>query len=266
MATAMINGVPHAYTDTGHGDPVLLLHAGVADRRMWDAALPHLSTNHRVITVDLRGYGDTSLPDGRFVYADDVAQLLATLGIAQTHVVAISMSCSVALDLAVARPELLDHLVLVAPTVDEWDWDASMEEFDATETELFEAGKLDEASWLNVRFWVDGPHRGTDEVDTHVREQVFTMQRRAFELDNDAAEDGWLAPDRYARLAQVVAPTLIVYGELDQPDFPRIAHYLSTQLPAAKLEPMAGVAHLPPMESPEAFAQLVRGFLATDRP
>jgi pimeloyl-ACP methyl ester carboxylesterase len=115
-----VNGVDVAYDESGQGPPLLLLHAGIADRTMWDDVTPMLSERFRVVAPDLRGFGETPLPDGPFVYAADAAALLEGLGIERAHVVGVSLGGHVALDLALARPELVDHLVLVGAGIDGW--------------------------------------------------------------------------------------------------------------------------------------------------
>ena len=91
MPTKHVNGVDIAYDDEGRGAPVVLLHAGIADRTMWDDIAPMLAEGFRILRPDLRGYGETPLPDGPFVYAADVAALLGALGIERAHVVGVSM-------------------------------------------------------------------------------------------------------------------------------------------------------------------------------
>ncbi|MFD0787943.1 alpha/beta fold hydrolase, partial [Micromonospora azadirachtae] len=59
MTKIEVNGTTLAYDDAGAGTPVVLLHAGIADRRMWRAQIDALSTRHRVLAVDLRGYGES---------------------------------------------------------------------------------------------------------------------------------------------------------------------------------------------------------------
>lgn len=250
-------GVPFAYDDIGRGSPVLLLHAGITDRRMWDDVVPALSNGHRIVRFDMRGFGDTPAQPGKFVDANDAAELLSALGIRRAHVCGVSLGAGVALDLTLGHPELVDHLALVAPGLPGWDWGAAMEEFDASETAALEAGDLDEASWLNVRFWLDGPFRSAEDVDPDLRRRVFEMQRRAFELDNPQAQRDWLVQNRRERLSEVTAPTLIVVGDLDQPDFLEIARWTHERIPDSRLETVAGVAHLPPMEAPEVFSGLL---------
>jgi len=87
------------------------------------------------------------------------------------------------------------------------------------------------------------------------------MQRAALDLENPAATGGWLTPSRRERLGDVAAPTLVLVGALDQRDFRRIARFLAAEIPGARFEELPGVAHLPPLERPEAFARTVLGFL-----
>jgi pimeloyl-ACP methyl ester carboxylesterase len=262
MPTLTVNDVPHAYDEAGEGSALLLLHAGITDRRMWDDVWRSLSSRHHVIRFDLRGYGGTPLPDGPFVYAADAAELMRQLGVERAHVVGVSMGAGVGLDLALAFPDLVDRLVLVGAGIGGWDYAEDMDAFDADETAALERGDLDEASWINVRFWLDGAGRPGGEADASVRQRVFEMQKLAFEMDNEAAEGGWLVSDRHLKLGQVRAPTLVAVGEYDRPDMLAIARKLADEIPHARLEVLPGVAHLPPMEAPAEFSRLVLTFLA----
>ncbi len=256
-----MNGVDVAYDDSGEGPPLLLLHAGIADRTMWDDVTPMLAERFRVIAPDLRGYGKTPLPDGPFVYAADVAGLLEGLGIERAHVVGVSLGGHVALDLALAHPGLVDRLVLVGAGIDGWEHEASLVAAWDEEAAAFERGDLDEVSWINVRTWLDGPTRGEGDVPKALRRRVFEMQRAALDHDNPAAEGGWLTPSRRARLGDVTQPTLVLVGALDQRDFRRIARLLAEDIPGAELNELPGVAHLPPLERPEAFVRRLLAFL-----
>ena len=262
MPTVTVNGVEHGYDEAGDGPPLLLIHAGIADRRMWDDVMEAFSSRHRVIRYDMQGYGVTPLPDGPFAYTADAAALLEALDAVPASVVGVSMGAGVAMDLALAHPEVVDRLVLVAAGLGGWDWDETMEAADAAELEALDRGDFDGASWHNVEFWVDGPHRTADDVDVELREKVFAMQRQAFSWENPNAVGSWLVSDRHLRLGEIAAPTLIVTGELDQPDFAGIAVVLEDQIPDARWESIAGVTHLPPMEAPAGFAELVLDFLA----
>jgi pimeloyl-ACP methyl ester carboxylesterase len=261
VAKVHVNGVDMAYDVEGQGPPLLLLHAGIADRTMWDDVLPMLAERFRVIRCDLRGYGGTPLPDGPFVYAADVAELLGLLGVERASVVGVSMGGHVALDLALAHPVVVDRLVLVGAGIDGWEHEPALLDAWAAEEEAFERGDLDEVAWMNVRAWLDGPDRGEEDVPKTLRRRVFEMQRSALDHENSSATGGWLTPSRRERLGDVTAPTLVLVGALDQRDFRRIARFLAERIPGARFEELPGVAHLPPLERPESFARTVIAFL-----
>jgi pimeloyl-ACP methyl ester carboxylesterase len=261
MATAHLNGVDVAYDEAGDGPALLLLHAGIADRRMWDDVLPSLAGHFRVVRFDFRGYGETPLPDGRFVYAADAAALLDALDIERANVIGVSMGGHVALDLALARQSKVDRLVLVGSGIDGWEHDAALVAAWKEEEDALERGDLDDTAWVNVRTWLDGPMRGEHEVDPTLRRRVFEMQRLALDHENPKAEGGWLTESRHERLGDVRAPTLVLVGELDQPGFGKIARFLADRIPGARFEELPGVAHLPPMEDPDGFARTVVAFL-----
>ena len=261
MPSVKVNGVDLAYQEAGSGHPLVLLHAGIVDRRMWADVLPKLARHFRVIAPDLRGYGDTPLPDGPFVYAADVAALLGALGVETSHLVGVSIGGHVAIDLAISYPQLVDKLVVVASGIDGWEHsDAMKAEWDREEA-AWQSGDLDEVAWVNVRTWLDGPTRGPDVLSPDLRRRVWEMQRRALDYDNDDAHGGWATESRRARLGEIDVPTLVLVGELDQPDFREIARILAAEIPGARSEELRGVAHLPPMEDPGTFASVVSEFL-----
>ena len=173
----------------------------------------------------------------------------------------VSLGGHVALDLALARPELVDHLVLVGAGIDGWQHEPAVVAAWDEETAAFERGELDEVAWINVRTWLEGPTRGENDVPKALRRRVFEMQRRALDHENPAADGGWLTPSRRERLGDVTQPTLVLVGALDQRDFRRIARLLGENIPGAQLIELPDVAHLPPLEHPEAFARTLLQFL-----
>lgn len=113
---AQINGAALWYEVTGEGEPLLLLHAGICDARMWEEHMEPLSARFRVIRYDMRGFGRSNLPDGPFA-AHDARALLAYLGIGRAHSLGVSMGGTVALNLTLTYPEWVSALILVSTTV-----------------------------------------------------------------------------------------------------------------------------------------------------
>ncbi|WP_244933187.1 alpha/beta fold hydrolase [Micromonospora tulbaghiae] len=157
MTKIDINGAQLAYDESGTGTAVVLLHAGIADRRMWRGQIPALAQRHRVIALDLRGYGDSELPPAPFAHHDDVIGLLDALGIEQAALVGCSFGGRVAVDTALAHPERVSALALFGAPVsgNEWSeeteqlWDELVGDVDPEDFAATAAGE--------VRFWVVGP-------------------------------------------------------------------------------------------------------------
>ena len=105
---ATVGDTSIAYDVSGTGHPLLLLHAGLGDRRMWDAQFGTFARDFRVVRYDHRGFGNSTGADSVYSPTDDVIRLLDHLGIAKAHVVGNSVGGSVALDFAVLHP---DHAI-----------------------------------------------------------------------------------------------------------------------------------------------------------
>jgi len=259
---AEVSGTKLHYEVAGQGPPMLMLHAGVGDSRMWDYQWEEFASHYRVIRTDLRGFGKTVVLPGRFSYHEDLAALLRHLGEETAFVIGLSFGGLVAIDFALAYPEMVSALVLGAPAVSGWEPSEELERFSTEEDRLLERGDLEGATELNLRMWVDGPQRSPDQVDAGVRERVRKMQMDVFTVVvPDDAEDEPLEPPAMERLEEIRVPTLIIIGELDQPDFLEIADTLATRIPGAEKVVVPGVAHLPSMEKPDQLNRIVLDFL-----
>ncbi|MCL1870492.1 MAG: alpha/beta hydrolase [Promicromonosporaceae bacterium] len=240
---------------------VVLLHAGVADRRMWDRVAGPLTHAFRVVRPDLRGYGATPLPPGEYADADDVAALLDQLGITDAAVVGASLGGRVALELATRHPERVRQLVLLCPGLRGVAPTEEAQRFDDAEEALLEAGDIEGAVRLNVATWL-GP-----EADLSAREALAAMQRTVFEvqLAADALDDDGPRAERVeVNLAAVTVPTLVVSGGKDMDHFQRVAAQVATSVPGAEHVELPWAAHLPALERPDAVVTLLLDALRDD--
>jgi 3-oxoadipate enol-lactonase len=260
MPTLSIDGAEIAYDEAGSGHPLVLVHAGIVDRRMWDPVWDAFAQQFRTIRYDMRGFGETTLPNGAYAGWRDLAGLIRELDAAPAHVIGSSMGGSAALDLAISEPSLVDRLVEVAPGLGGWEWSDGLRALWAAEEAAYERGDLEEVAWINVRTWLDG-RRPAEALHPDLRQAVWEMQRRALDQENDDAPAVPLDPPARERLGEVQASTLIIVGALDQPDMLAIGEHLAQKIPAARLAVMPGVAHLPPMEAPESFVRVAAEFL-----
>ncbi|GHO85844.1 alpha/beta fold hydrolase [Dictyobacter formicarum] len=255
-------GAPLYYEVAGQGEPLLLIHAGVADHRMWDEQFSAFAQHYRTIRYDLRGSGQSPYPAGPFAYYEDPTELLKSLGIEKAHVVGISFGGRIALDFTLTHPEMVKSLVLVAPSVGGTQPSELVKKFAEEEEAYLERGDLDAATELNLRMWVDGPQRTPEQVDAQVRERVRVMQRHAFTVPvPEGAENLALQPPAITRLSEVRVPTLVVVGDYDIPDKLELSQQLTDQIADAQLVVIPGVAHMVNMEQPEQLNQAVLSFL-----
>jgi 3-oxoadipate enol-lactonase len=247
----------------GEGPPVVLLHAGIADSRMWDPQWETFRRTHRVVRYDMRGFGRSPLAPGRYSPPADLIALLDELSLGPARLVGASMGGGISLQVAVARPDLISALVLVGSGVRGHDWSDYVTRAWAEEEAAFERGDLDEAVEVDLRTWVDGPHRAPGDVDPEVRRKVGEMQRNALELGLACpeAQEEALVLDIGDRLGEISVPTLVIVGEQDVEDVHAIAERLEREIGATRAT-IAGAAHLPNLEKPREFDELVLGFLA----
>jgi pimeloyl-ACP methyl ester carboxylesterase len=236
--------------DTG-GDPLVLVHAGVADARMWEPVLPALAAAHRVVRFDMRGFGRSRSARGAFSPARDVAGLLDGLGIARAHVVGASFGGLVALELAASAPARVASLVLLAAALPDIEPSPDLLAFARAEEAAIAVGQLEDAVEVNVRMWAG-------DSTPAVRELVADMQRVAFELQlREGAESDELDPPVSTRLAAIGVPATVAYGDRDVEDFEQVARRLAAELPDATLHEIPGAGHLLALDQPAAVAQLV---------
>ncbi|MEU8230719.1 alpha/beta fold hydrolase [Actinoplanes sp. NPDC048967] len=239
----------------GDGPTVVLLHSTVCDRRMWDPQVPALvEAGYRVVRADFRGFGGSPMPAGPAGDADDVVELMDSLGAGQVAMIAASGGGRVALEIAAGRPERVTTLALLGTAWWEQERSAGLRAFGAREDALLEAGDVDAATELNVEMWV-GP-----AADQATRDKVREMQRRAFEVQLAAVEE-FPQPATEPDVGAITARTLLVSGAHDVIDFREIAVALAERIPGARHVELDWAGHLPSLERPETVNPLLIDFL-----
>lgn len=239
---------------------VLLLHAGIADSRMWGPQLAVLrDAGFDGLAPDLRGFGQRPMGTEPFAHARDVEALLD----APAAVVGASLGGRVALELAVLRPDLVERLVVIAPGMPGWAWSDATRAGWAAEEEAFEQGDFEAAAEASLRQWIDGPRRAPDAVDQALRADVRAMILRSYELQSgeEPEELDVLEPAVNERLGDVRCPTLVIVGDEDIADMQGIAAHVSGSIGGARLETVAAASHLPSLERPHEVNGLLLTFL-----
>lgn len=257
-----------AWESAGAGPAVLLIHAGIANRTMWDPQWEHWRDRLALIRYDQRGFGESADPAPPYSLHGDALAVLDAAGVEQAAVIGASIGGSAALDLALAAVDRVAALVTVAATPSGHEPGADLvAEFGRVEA-AYEQGGIEAANEVELAIWVDGPGREPEQVDRGVRAHVAEMNRDALRREEAREQAGAplepapLEPPALGRLAEVAVPTLVVTGEHDQPSALAGAAAIAAGVPGARAAEIAGAAHLPSLERPQAFDAAVMPFLA----
>ncbi|MBM7503568.1 alpha/beta fold hydrolase [Agromyces aurantiacus] len=249
------------------GVPVVLIHAGIADRRMWDPQWAQLTTTRSAVRLDLRGFGEsTAEPDGAWSHVTDVLETLRRLGIDRCHLVGASFGSGVAVEVALSAPELVESLLLCPPGGSLLaELTPDLRAFFDAERDALARDDLDAAVEANVDAWVVGPRRDASEVDPDVVAAVRVMQRRAFDIaaswQSDADPDE-LDPPALERLPGIAARTLVIVGGHDLETTDDAASRVVDGIAGARRIDWPDVAHLPSLERPQAFLDVLLDWTA----
>lgn len=258
---AELNGARFYYEVAGAGDPLVLVHAGIADRRMWDGQFDVLAEHYMVVRYDRRGFGLTRMVAGDFSQHADLYELLKSLKLERATLVGCSQGGKTVLDFTLEHPSMVKALVLVASALGGFTFSGpspkELEELEEAES----VGDVERMNELELRIWVDGHARTPEQVDQMVRERVRDMNRIALKTPADLGKELQLEPPAAFRLEEIRVPTLVVIGDLDTPKTQAAADMLSEKISGAQKVRIRGTAHLPNMEQPEEFNRQVLAFL-----
>lgn len=258
---AEIGGAQVYYELAGEGPVLVLVHAGIADARMWDEQFQTFAESFRVVRYDRRGFGRTqTMEGGSYSHHEDLHGLLRFLGIERASLVGCSQGGKTVMDFALEHPSVTQALVLVASALGGFEFEGEQPRQFEELVRADEAGDHERVNELELQIWVDGPHREPQEVAATVRERVREMNRIALLAVNAGSEQP-LEPPAIKRLGEIRAPTLIVTGDLDTPKTLAAARVLVQEIEGAQAVVIKGTAHLPSMERPEEFNRHVLSFL-----
>ena len=250
----------------GSGEPIILLHGFPCSGHLWSEVVPLLPTGHRIVVLDLLGYGRSDRPESRAVgiraHADRVLGLLDILGINYACVVGHDVGGGIAQSLAIRAPQRVSRLGLIdSVAFDDW----PTRDVKLARAMLPLTRHLP-ATWLLsilrtdlLRGYVDHD-RGVHSIEKYVRPFANPEGRDAFMehlLALDSAETAALSP----RLKDILAPTAVVWGQYD-PFLPvSLGQRLHQAIPGSTFDVLPNVRHFTPEEAPGKVAEIIAGLL-----
>lgn len=243
----------------GVGPDVVLIHGGQLDRRMWDREFDSLAHDYHVVRYDVRGYGRSPPGPGKqFRSYEDLAALLDSLAIARTSIIGLSLGGRIAIDFAIAHPDRVDRLVLLAPGVSGYPWSNADSALGPAEDRAFAARDTVAMTDLWLRTTYMSTAMKNPEIAPRIRE-LSLANSGAFLRASIGQE---LEPPAWQRLRELPAPTLVMVGANDNPDIRVIVDSIAAQTPRAHKLVLSGAGHMLNMERPTDVTRAVLAFLA----
>jgi len=256
------------YEAAGEGPAVVLIHAGVADVRMWRYQFPDFAQSHTVIAYDTRGFGRSTTQSVPFSNRQDLIAVLDHFQVSRAAVMGVSRGGQIAIDFSVEFPQRVAALLPVAAGLSGYEHtfaSTPRDEMERTTFEqmekLWEQKDFTQFSELGVQVWGDGIGQPAGRMPAEPRNLLSQMT-----YANNTRQDGEptpqpLQPPAAERLGEIHCPTLILHGDLDVSAMGIIASRLEQGIAGARRILYPGVAHMLSMEIPERFNQDVLAFL-----
>ena len=261
------NGTRLYYEMMGKGHPLVLLHGGYMDTKMWDDQFALFAEDYQVIRYDIRGHGKSEFP--QILYADyqDLYVLLTALGIEKTYLLGLSLGGMIAVDFTLEHPDMVDALILVGAPVSGFPLELIYPTEELLQQEIQRRTPFSEAMRArNIPEMVDALMEDATLVPSPqyaaARERVRKhLSGYSFAYFLDPAPKQELVPGAYERLADIHVPTLLIVGADDHFHLHRIAETLEKRIVGSKRVLIPETHHMPNMEKPEVFNQIVLDFL-----
>ncbi|WP_043627275.1 alpha/beta fold hydrolase [Nonomuraea candida] len=272
-----------AYDEAGPAAPagtVVLVHAGVADMRMWEHQFRALSGHYRVIRYDWRGRGLSGDAEGEVCHHEDLLAVMDALDVPRAALAGCSMGGAYAVEAALAAPGRVAGLALVSSGLTGHQWPREMLEQAAARVHSsvppdrlarYRAGEADHVDPADVRamaeahtaWQVAGPDRARESLPAEVWEAAVEMCALVFERSwsGPRPSERHLDPPAAGRLGEVAAPTLVINGLSDVPGIQEVSGLLAAGIPGARRVDLPETGHLPPLERPERVTRELAAFL-----
>jgi len=247
----------------GSGPAVVLVHAGVADLRMWDDLADRLAGGHTVVRYDTRGFGRSESEHVDFSNRADLIAVMDHASVERGTLVGVSRGGHIVTDTTLEFPERSQGLVVVAGGVGGFRPSAAG---DGALWEEAERHWIDhDWEWLadfETAYWCDGPGQEATRVDPAIRSLVHGWILDNYRAEKEAGVPQPLEPPAAERLGEITCPTLVVVGGLDDPGTNEACRFLAAGVEGARLEEFPQAAHMLVLEESAQFATLLEGFLA----
>lgn len=242
----------------GEGFPIVFIHGGNMDSRMWDEQVSFFSQHFRVIRYDIRGFGKSTPSRNPYFPADDLLLLLTYLDVPSTNLVGLSLGGTISLEFALSYPEKVKKLVLSGPGLGGYQFS---EETIKRQIEILKIAH-EEGTEKAVDCWLKDPMMAPAMENPGIAEKIKKIcLENPYPYSLDFTPLRSIKPPAISRLREIQAPTLIIVGERDDKEIRNIADLLEKNIPRAKKILIKGAGHILNMEKSEEFNKILWNFL-----
>lgn len=261
VSTGRVQGTQVYYEVTGVGPPLVFVHSGGFDRRLWDEQFVTFADRYTVIRYDVRGHGESPPPTKPYSDAEDLYSLLQWLHVEKAHLVGLSLGGSIIIDFALAYPQMIDTLILVAPDVNGYAFSA---EFTYGFIKIVTSIEQDDGApagdlWLQSSILAPAMENPTV---AHKLRPIAQENARFWLINPLFRRDAFASPPATQRLAELHTPALLIVGDRHIPDVLNEAQLLESGVMGIKKVVIPGAGHLVSAEKPEEFNRAMRDFLS----
>ncbi|EPD49457.1 hypothetical protein HMPREF1210_03356 [Paenisporosarcina sp. HGH0030] len=256
MGTFKSIGTSLTYEEYGSGEPLLLLHGLTGNRHMFDAEVKVFKKYFRTIVLDARGHGDSEKPSSYTLddHIGDVLRLLEHLGIEETYLLGVSMGSYIAQGVAIASPERVKKLILVATKSQ--GKTSSMEALFAKHAKELEGMDFSEKV-VKVSPYIFHDLKAVGKWSHYAAEKGSPLTANEIEAANEALEGFDFREDLY----RITAETLVISGDHDGLNPPEVGRETAKLIPNATFVEFNQSGHAPNVEQPLLFLDFVLEFL-----
>lgn len=255
----MTNNNKIAYQKCGKGEVLVFIHAGGLDQEMWKDQTAHFKDSHQVITYDIRGHGQSAYVSNASHDIEDLKIILDNEAIENITLVGCSLGAILVIDYVLSYPEKVDRLVLVSPGLigfQEYDslFQLQMAEYVQNLVNADTAAMVDKLKKLNA---LGSKNQLNESVDAYVNKALASYVRSAGLLRIPQLAN----TEPISSIPAISLPSLVLYGGDDHAYIIKNAHKLAKLMLNANIYSIPGSAHLPGLEQPEIFNQILSEFL-----
>ncbi len=255
------------YEMMGEGHPLVLIHGGYMDNRMWDDQFVAFAEHYKVVRYDVRGFGKTELPHQAYTDRQDLYNLLTFLGIEKTYLLGLSLGGEIAQGFTLEHPEMVDALILVGAPIGGYPHELMFTEAQLQEQmrrwAVFGKAIQDRDRVAMVDAVMNDATLVPSPQYPAARQRVYEqLSEYSFVWVLDPVSQQQLEPPAYERLSEISVPTLIITGAEDERQLHRSADKQEQDIKGSKRATISETHHMPNMEKPEEFNRIVLDFLA----